>query len=229
MSTAKNTDVKDRIKGGLIVSCQGLDDEPMHSSFIMGRFALAAQIGGAVGIRANTTEDIHEIKSNVQLPVIGIIKKVYDGSDVYITPTKREADELAREGVDIIALDATMRKRPAEELDELVGYIREKYDVKLMADIATFEEAKNAERLGFDFIGTTLRGYTAETKGISIPDFDFIEKLARELDTPIIAEGGIEEPWQLKRVLECGAHCAVIGGAITRPQNITKRFVKAIG
>ncbi len=105
-------EILDKIKGGLIVSCQGLENEPMHSSFIMGRFARAACEGGAVGIRANTTSDIHEIKNNVSLPVIGIIKRDYSDSEIYITPTMKEIDELMAEGVDIIALDATLRDRP---------------------------------------------------------------------------------------------------------------------
>ena len=221
--------VLDNLKGGLIVSCQGLDNEPMHSSFIMGRFALAAHEGGAVGIRANTTSDIHEIKNNVSLPIIGIIKRDYSDSEIYITPTMKEIDELMTEGVDIIALDATLRDRPnGEKLEEIVKKVREKYNVLLMADISTFEEAQNAEKLGFDLIGTTLRGYTPYTKGTKLPDFDFIKKLSSELKTPIVAEGGINYPEELKKVFDNGAFTAVVGGAITRPQNITKRFVSAI-
>lgn len=221
--------VLEQIKGGLIVSCQGLENEPMHSSFIMGRFALAAKQGGAVGIRANTALDIAEIKKNVDLPVIGIVKRDYEDSEIYITPTMKEIEELLSVGVEIIALDATMRRRPnGLELADMVAQIRKIYNGLLMADISSFDEAQNAERLGFDLIGTTLRGYTPHTQGIKIPDFEFIERLAKELHTPIIAEGGIDEPWQLKEVLQRGAYASVIGGAITRPQNITKRFVSAI-
>lgn len=221
--------VLDKLKGGLIVSCQGLDNEPMHSSFIMGRFALAAHEGGAVGIRANTTSDIHEIKNNVSLPIIGIIKRDYSDSEIYITPTMKEIDELMAEGVDIIAIDATLRDRPnGEKLEEIVKKVREKYNVLLMADISTFEEAQNAEKLGFDLIGTTLRGYTPYTKGTKLPDFKFIKELAENLKTPVVAEGGINTPEELKKVFDCGAFTAVVGGAITRPQNITKRFVDAI-
>ena len=81
-------DTLEQIKGGVVVSCQALENEPLHSSFIMGRMALAAKEGGAVGIRANTTEYINEIKRIVDLPVIGIIKRDYDGSEVFITAQK---------------------------------------------------------------------------------------------------------------------------------------------
>lgn len=108
----KNKKVLEQIKGGLIVSCQALEDEPLHDSYIMSRMAFAASEGGAVGIRANTVEDIKEIKNTVNLPLIGIIKKVYPDSDVYITPTTDEVDALYNEGVDIIAVDATNRPRP---------------------------------------------------------------------------------------------------------------------
>ena len=221
--------ILNKIKGGLIVSCQALENEPMHSSFIMGKFARAAMEGGAVGIRANTISDIHEIKNNVSLPIIGIIKRDYSDSEIYITPTMNEIDELMEEGVDIIALDATLRGRPnGEKLEDIVKKVREKYSVPLMADISTFEEAQNAERLGFDLIGTTLRGYTPYTKGVKLPDFEFIKKLTTKLKTPIVAEGGINYPEELKKVFECGVFTAVVGGAITRPQNITKRFVNSI-
>ena len=222
--------IKEKIKGGLIVSCQALEDEPMHSSFIMGRFAKAAEEGGAVGIRANTEEDIAEIKRVVSLPVIGIVKREYAGSEVYITPTMKEVDEVVRVGAEICALDATRRARPGGvTLAELVRKIRKKYpSLLLMADTSDFEEMKDAEALGFDFLGTTMRGYTEDTRGVSLPDFDLIRKAAEELHTPIIAEGGILEPSQLSQAFSAGAYAAVIGGAITRPQNITKRFVAAI-
>ena len=228
MRTAE--EIKKAIKGGLIVSCQALENEPMHSSFIMGRFAKAAAEGGAVGIRANTAEDIAEIKKAANLPVIGIVKRDYAESEVYITPTMKEVEELIAVGVEIMAMDATKRLRPnGVTLEKFVKAVREKYPEQLlMADTSDYEEMCEAERLGFDFIGTTMRGYTAYTKGIEIPDFALIEKAAKTLKTPIIAEGGIWEPEELKKVLDCGAFAAVIGGAITRPQNITQRFVNIL-
>lgn len=101
-----------QMKGKLIVSCQALPHEPLHSSFIMGRMALAAKEGGASGIRANTKEDIREIQSQVNLPVIGIVKRDYADSGVYITPTMQEVEELMEVHPEIIALDATGRVRP---------------------------------------------------------------------------------------------------------------------
>ena len=115
------------IKKGLVASCQALPDEPLHSSFIMAKMALAAQQGGAAGIRANSKEDIIAIKQEVKLPVIGIIKQDYSDSDVFITATKREANLLLETGCEMIALDATLRKRPqGETLEELVSYIRKR-------------------------------------------------------------------------------------------------------
>lgn len=138
---------------GLIVSCQALPDEPLHSSFIMSKMALAAYEGGAVGIRANTKEDILAIKETVDLPVIGIVKRDYNHSDVFITATSKEVDELIESQCEVIALDATLQQRPKETLDELVSYIRTHApNVEIMADIATVEEAKNAARLGFDIL-----------------------------------------------------------------------------
>lgn len=217
-------------KGGLIVSCQALKDEPMFGSGVMAKFALAAKQGGAVGIRANTVKDIRAIKKAVDLPIIGIIKKVYAGSPVYITPTFSEAKTLIDEGVDVIATDGTLRLRPrGETLSDLVKKIRDYNDkVLLMADCSTVEEGENAEKLGFDFIGTTLSGYTEYTKGVSLPDYEMIVKLVRILKTPVIAEGGIKTPEELKKALDSGAFAAVVGGAITRPKQITERFVSAI-
>ncbi len=220
----------EKIRGGLIVSCQALEDEPLHSSFIMGRMAYAAYLGGAVGIRCNTIADIQEIKKNVTLPIIGIIKKDYDNSRVRITPTRDEIDALIKEGVDIIATDATSRVRPdGRTVSEFFKEVRALYpDQLFMADCSTFEDALRAQALGFDFIGTTLNGYTDETNGIIPPDFELIKKLTTELDTPVIAEGGIHSPEQLARAMSCGVHACVVGGAITRPMEITKRYVAAI-
>lgn len=222
--------ILNQIKGGLIVSCQALKTEPLYDSYIMSKMAWAAYLGGAVGIRANTVVDILAIKEKVDLPVIGIIKEEYDDSDVYITPTMKEVDALVEIGCEIIALDATNRIRPnGKTLTEFFTEVRAKYpDQLFMADTSCFEEGKLAEELGFDLIGTTMAGYTPYTKGRKLPDCELIERYNKELHSPIIAEGGIWVPDDLINVYKAGAFSAVCGTAITRPMDITKRFVNAL-
>ena len=220
------------IKGKLIVSCQALPHEPLHSSFIMGRMALAVKEGGAVGIRANTKDDIMEIKKQVDLPVIGIVKRDYKDSKVYITPTMKEIDELMEAKPEIIALDATSDIRPnGVTLDDFYLEIRKKYPNQLlMADCSTVYEALHADELGFDFIGTTLVGYTEQSKNLKIEanDFEIIKEIVKKAKHPVIAEGNINTPKKAKRVIELGAYSVVVGSIITRPQLITKSFVDAL-
>lgn len=220
-----------QVRGKLIVSCQALPEEPLHSSFIMGRMAYAAFRGGASGIRANTIEDIKEIRKNVALPIIGIIKEVYpDHADVYITPTMTEVDALAHCGVEVIALDATVRMRPGGRmLKDFFAEIRAKYpDQLFMADCSTYEEGMSAAEMGFDLIGTTMVSYTPYTAGAPLPPYDVIEALVKNCGKPVIAEGNIVTPEELRHAMSLGILTAVVGSAITRPMEITKRFVAAI-
>ena len=200
--------ILERIRGGLIVSCQALPEEPLHSSYIMGRMAFAAKEGGAAGIRANTVEDITEIKKTVDLPVIGIIKKDYEDCEIYITPTMDEVDALAACGADIIALDCTRRLRPGKRtLDDFFAQVRDRYPEQLfMADCSDYEEGMHAAEIGLDLM----------------------KRLVQECGRPVIAEGGIWTPAQLKAALDTGVWAAVVGTAITRPREITKRFVAAM-
>ena len=218
------------LKGELIVSCQALSQEPLHSSYIMSRMAVAALEGGAKGIRANTREDIKAIQEQVDLPIIGIVKRDYPDCKVYITPTMKEVDELMEVKPEIIALDATGALRPGGiTLKQFIEQIRKKYpDQLFMADCSSYEEGMHAAEIGFDLIGTTMNGYTAYTKGTELPNIELMRQLARDCGKPVIAEGGIWLPDQLKAALDAGVHAAVIGGAITRPMEITKRFVAAI-
>ncbi len=232
MEVVKMNDRIKNLKGKLIVSCQALENEPLHSDFIMGRMALAAKMGGACGIRANTVVDIKEIQKQVDLPIIGIIKKDYDDSEIYITPTMDEVDALVEAGVDIIALDATSRLRPGKKsLKEFFGEVRAKYPDKLfMADCSTEEEAIFADELGFDFIGTTMVGYTKESEGLRIEenDFEILRNILAKVKHKVIAEGNINTPEKCRRVIELGAFSVVVGSIITRPQLITKEFSKAL-
>lgn len=220
-----------KIKGGLIVSCQALKEEPLHSSYIMGRMAYAAMCGGAVGIRANTVEDIAEIQKNVTLPIIGIIKQVYLDSAVFITPTEREVATLIDAGVSIIATDATCRLRPnGESLDAFFARLRARWPEQIfMADCATAQEAIHAEKIGFDIVSTTLCGYTDNTIGTALPNFPMIEQIVHTVKVPIVVEGGIWDAATFARVYAIpGVHSVVIGSAITRPMEITKHFLKAL-
>lgn len=219
-------------RGGLIVSCQALADEPLHSPYIMGRMAVAAAKGGAKGIRANSVPDIQEIKKQVALPIIGIIKQDYPGSEVYITPTIKEVDALVKQDVAVIALDATQSRRPDKKgIKEFFYEIKQAYpNQKWMADCSTVEEMIQADALGFDYIATTLVGYTPQSKGVNIADNDFslLREILHRLKHPIIAEGNIDSPEKAKEVLQLGCYSVVVGSSITRPQVITKRFVDAI-
>ena len=222
----------ENLKGKLIVSCQALPHEPLHSSFIMGRMALAAKEGGAYGIRANTKEDIQEIRHNVDLPVIGIVKRDYADSEVYITPTMKEVDELMEAGPEIIALDATGRLRPeGVALKDFFRQVKEKYPDQLwMADCSTVEEALHADKLGFDFIGTTMVGYTRQSEGDRIEEDDFriLREIIAKAKHKVIAEGNVNTPQKVKRVIELGAYSVVVGSAITRPQLITREFAEVL-
>lgn len=226
----RKDDILTRIRRGLIVSCQALKDEPLHSSHIMGRMARAAYEGGAAGIRANSPEDIREIKRVVDLPVIGISKVDYPECAVYITPTMKEIDDLVRAEPEIIALDATSNLRPGGiTLEVFFTEVKKKYpDQLFMADTSCYEEGAAAQSLGFDLIGTTLSGYTAYTRDVSLPDYPLMKRYVDTLSTPVIAEGGIWTPEQLKEAFELGVWAAVVGTAITRPREITRRFAEVI-
>lgn len=220
------------LKGKLIVSCQALPQEPLHSSFIMGRMARAAKEGGAAGIRANTKEDIKEIQEVTGLPIIGIVKRDYSDSEVYITPTMKEIEELMEVKPEIVAIDATGALRPGNmTLADFFHQIKEKYpEQKLMADCSTIEEALFADELGFDFIGTTMVGYTPQSKGLKIEenDFEILRTILKKVKHPVIAEGNVNSPEKAKRVIELGSYAVVVGSSITRPQLITKGYAEAV-
>jgi N-acylglucosamine-6-phosphate 2-epimerase len=217
----------DLIKHQLIVSSQAYPGDPLYGADMMARMSLAAKEGGSVAIRANGRKDIIAIKKAANLPVIGIIKQDYDDSDIYITPTLKEVDDLLETGAEVIALDATSRKRPGGvSLEKLIRCIKEKSDCLIMGDISTAAEGVTAMKMGCDFISTTLSGYTPYSRQSSGVDFDLIHELSQEFT--VIAEGKIHTPEQAAEVFTHGAHAVVVGTAITRPEVITSRFVAKI-
>lgn len=225
------TALLETLRGRLIVSCQAGPDEPLHGAHIMAAMARAAEMGGAAAIRANGPDDIRAIRAAVALPVIGIYKRLYAGSDVYITPTRADAAAVARAGAHMIALDGTPRPRPGgETLPTLVDYVHGALGLPVMADVSCLEDALYAQQAGADVLATTLAGYTAHGRpALAGPDLAFVSELAASAALPVIAEGRFHEPAQAAEALARGALAVVVGGAITRPQEITRRFAQALG
>ena len=224
------------MKKTFVVSCQALKDEPLYGGDIMTKMAKAAIIGGADWIRASQINNIENMLENINVPIIGIIKEVYpspyDGG-VFITPTIKEMKKLIDTGVHMIALDATLRKRPKESLKEIVDFFfaNKKPNQKLVADCSDINDMKNAIKLNFDYIGTTLCGYTNDSKNKHTPynNFEIIKKVKKLTDIPIIAEGHVDTPKLARQAYESGASIVVVGSLITRPRIITKTFIKEIG
>ena len=215
------------LKGEMIVSCQALPGEALYKEEggVMCLMAQAVKNAGVKAIRAQGVLDIKQIKEQTNLPVIGIIKKSYEGYASYITATMEEVDKLVEANSDIIALDCTNGKTPSGFVKE----IKEKYpNVLLMADISNLEEAIEAERAGVDFVGTTMNGYTPYTANSKKFNPDLVKEIVKNVKVPVIAEGKIHTPEQAKQAFEAGAYCIVVGGAITRPQEIATRFLSEL-
>ena len=217
-----------QVEKRLIVSCQALPDEALFGADIMAKMAISVARGGASAIRANTPVDVKAIRQAVDLPLIGLYKEVLPGYDVIITPTWKHALAIAEAGADVIALDCTCRPHPEGDLQELIARVHERTDCLVMADISTSEEGIAAAAAGADMLSTTLSGYTPYSPQQKGPDLDLVTQLAASSPVPVIAEGRYHTPQQVRQALLNGAVSVVVGGAITRPRQITEFFIETI-
>lgn len=230
---ARGTQILDafvtQVRGRLIVSCQALVGEPLHGAEIMAKIAVAAVLGGAAAIRANSPVDIAAIRKQVALPIIGLYKEDIEGYLVYITPTLRHALEIAEAGADIIAIDATARSRPEPgTLADFIARIHDQTGLPVLADISNVAEGIAAVEAGANLVSTTMSGYTADSPSRREPDLELVAILSKAVNTPVLAEGRYRTPQQAADALANGALSVVVGGAITRPQEITRYFVEEL-
>lgn len=220
-------------KNGLIVSCQVQPDDPIYTDDMAVKMAQAAKWAGAVGIRANSPEQIRAIKAEVDLPVIGLYKIWHGDTDVFITPTLEAARQVWEAGAEIIALDCTSQiTHEKTEAWELLPVLqRELPEAILFADVSNYEEAKRAVELGADIVGPTLYGYTKETSQIEAPDLREFARMCRDFGNQayMIMEGHIYSPEDAIKCMYLGAHAVVVGSAITRPHLTAKRFTDLLG
>jgi N-acylglucosamine-6-phosphate 2-epimerase len=217
------------VRHQMIVSCQALPGEPLHGAEIMARLALAAQQGGAKAIRANGSDDIRAIRAAVDLPIIGLYKDNIPGYPVYITPTMEHVRAIAAAGADIIAIDATQRPRPQPgSLADFIATIHAETGLPVLADISTLDEGIAAAEAGADLVSTTMSGYTDYSPQQAEPDLELVHALAPRLTVPLLAEGRYRLPEQIRQAFRYGAVSAIVGGAITRPQEITRWFVSSL-
>lgn len=215
------------LSGGLVVSCQAYPGEPMRHPETMAQVAESAVAGGAVAVRVQGLSDIAFACGRVDVPVVGLWKVGKKG--VFITPTLRHALAVHEAGADVVAIDGTRRPRPdGLSLAETIAALHEAGTV-VMADCGSLDDGRAAAEAGADLVGTTLAGYTGEREPVDGPDLALVGDLAANLrGTPIVAEGRIGTPAQARAALDAGAHCVVVGTAITHPTSITRGFAAAL-
>ncbi|AZP04881.1 N-acetylmannosamine-6-phosphate 2-epimerase [Jeotgalibaca ciconiae] len=234
----KKEEIIASLKDGLIVSCQAVPGEPHYMENITVKMAESAEWGGAVGIRANSPEDIEKIKRVVDLPIIGIWKIDRNIKDVYLTPNLDAAKKLWDAGAEIIAVQATKHKRDDGKYSyETIKEIKKEIpEALIFADIATPEDAVIAAENGADFVAPTLQGYTKagyfdNVTIKDVPDFILLRDIVdavKGTDTKVIMEGKVSTPEIAVQCLYMGAHAVVVGNAITRPHITAKRFARML-
>ena len=223
-------DIIENLRNKIIVSVQAMPNEPLYEEACMKAMMASVINGGARALRVAGARDVMNAK-RFNVPVIGLTKPEELPKNwnevVYISPPLKEVNELIKAGADIIAFDGTSRIRPSNcTLQDIINAIHNS-DRLAMADISTLEEGINCADLGADIISTTLSGYTLESgEPTEKPDYELLKKLVNKVNKPVILEGRIWEPSDVKKAFDLGAYSVVIGSAITRPQLITKRFIE---
>jgi N-acylglucosamine-6-phosphate 2-epimerase len=220
----------DRLRGGLVVSCQAREGNPLHGPHFMAALAKAAIAGGAVGIRADGVADIRAIRNKIgsDVPIMGIFKVKQPDGSLFITPSAGTARAVLAAGARLVALDGTARPRPGgEHLTDVVAAIHAAGGA-VLADVGPLEDARYAVSCGVDAVGTTLSGYTPESPQNEGPDFLLLERLVHDCSVPVFAEGRIWTREEACQAIELGAAFVVVGTAITNPTAITARFVAAM-
>jgi N-acylglucosamine-6-phosphate 2-epimerase len=220
-----------KLNGGLIVSCQAHEGEPLRGSVFMARVALACKMGGALAIRASGKDDIKAIKNEIDLPVIGIKKVLLGDGSIFITPDLKSAEEIIEAGADIVAVDCTFRQSIGGKAGfELIEEIKKRFNIPVMADISNLKESLNALKYGADIISTTLSGYTPDSPCLEGPDFNLIAEIRNNMGERVCinAEGRFSKPEEVVNALKLGANFVTVGSAITRPKWITENFANAI-
>jgi N-acylglucosamine-6-phosphate 2-epimerase len=218
----------EKLRGGLIVSCQAGEESPVHGPRFMAAFARAAELGGAVGLRVDGAADVRACRRATGLPIIGINKVRTAEWPVYITPSVAAARVVVRAGAEVVALDATHRPRSSGlSPEELIRLIKDQLGCLVMADVDSLKEGLLAAQAGADLVATTMAGYTPARPAIDGPDLALVCELARRVTTPVICEGRIRHPADLAAAFAAGAHAVVVGTAITNPIAITRAFALA--
>lgn len=217
----------DRLRGGLIVSVQARAGSALDDPHVLAAMARAAQDNGAAGVRIQGMRNLQAVRRRVDVPIVGIIKRQYEGYDPYITPTLREVREILECGAEIVAFDATARPRPeGTEVAQIVAEIH-RGGALAMADCAVADDGQRARAAGADIVATTLSGYTKETAGRGLPAFDIVAAFARSGGF-VICEGGIHTPENAAKAVEAGADAVVVGTAITNTEWLVQRYVGSL-
>jgi N-acylglucosamine-6-phosphate 2-epimerase len=207
---------------------QAAPGSPLATPETMSAIARAAELGGAVGIRAEGADDIRAIKAAVDVPVIGLVKRDVPGSPVRITASLDDAQAVAGAGADVVAVDATLRARPdGMATHDFIAALSAELEAPLLGDVDSVDAGLAARAAGADAVATTLSGYTGDGSIPERPDLELVRRLAAEIDCPVLAEGRYSTPAEVAAAFDAGAFAVVVGTAISDPTVLTRRLAEA--